>query len=269
MTPATAYTPGPLGVADVPTADVARTCDRQELLAVAQQFEAMLLTQMLREMRRAGEWNDEGGGADGLGLGLESFEETIDAELGLHLARHRGIGLTSELMEAFERVPTVASANSVPSAGDHLVQAPADLASPGYVVAAGEPGWGAVTSEFGWRKDPFTGTARFHRGVDVRVAYGQDVRVAAPGTVVFSGEQQGYGTTVVVEHADRSRTRYAHLSAASVSAGSVVALGDTVGQAGHSGRATGTHLHFEVTSPDGAPMSPGRWMQQHAEATGG
>jgi murein DD-endopeptidase MepM/ murein hydrolase activator NlpD len=115
---------------------------------------------------------------------------------------------------------------------------------------------GDVTSQFGWRRDPFTGQAKFHRGVDLRAAYGQDVNAAGEGRIMFSGQQGGYGTTVLIEHADGTRTRYAHLSVALVSAGDVVASGEPVGRAGRSGRATGTHLHFEVMDADGRPLDP-------------
>jgi murein DD-endopeptidase MepM/ murein hydrolase activator NlpD len=123
---------------------------------------------------------------------------------------------------------------------------------------------GKVTSEFGWRHDPFTGQAKFHRGVDLRAAYGQEVGAAGPGKVVFSGEQNGYGTTVVVEHANGTRSRYAHLSAALVSVGDHVDSSTPVGRAGHSGRATGTHLHFEITTADGRAVPPEQWTTRPA-----
>ncbi len=74
---------------------------------------------------------------------------------------------------------------------------------------------------------------KFHQGVDLRAAYGQEVQAAGAGTVVFSGEQGGYGTSVVVEHQDGTRTRYAHLSAALVRKGDQVGAGE----AGRAGRA--------------------------------
>ncbi len=238
--------------------------DRSELLRVAQQFEAMLLTQMLHEMRKAGEWEKDGDqGEEGLGLGTESFTEAIDAELGLHLAKHKGLGLTSQLMQAFDRLAGTTAPTSPESASESkpltLNSEPAHSGDLGAFQAK-------VTSAFGWRSDPFTGQATFHRGVDLQAAYGQDVQAAAAGTVVFSGEQRGYGTTVVVEHADGSKSRYAHLSATTVATGSAVETGQTLGRAGKSGRATGTHLHFEVTSPHGTPVSPGQWMQERANA---
>jgi murein DD-endopeptidase MepM/ murein hydrolase activator NlpD len=158
----------------------------------------------------------------------------------------------------------------------------ADLAHPAAPGAAGDvaaavsvpgrtesisvnPG-GEVTSEFGWRRDPFTGRAKFHRGIDVRAAYGEDIQTAGAGRVVFSGTQRGYGTTVIVQHADGVKTRYAHLSATLVSAGDEVQAGQVLGRAGRSGRATGTHLHFEVIA-DGKHVDPMKWAEAaHAPA---
>jgi murein DD-endopeptidase MepM/ murein hydrolase activator NlpD len=114
---------------------------------------------------------------------------------------------------------------------------------------------GVVTSPYGWRRDPFHGVTRFHRGVDIRAAYGQEIPSAGSGRVVFSGAQGAYGTTVVVEHGDGIQTRYAHLSAALVSEGDEVRAGQVIGRAGRSGRATGTHLHFEVLA-NGRQIDP-------------
>jgi murein DD-endopeptidase MepM/ murein hydrolase activator NlpD len=121
------------------------------------------------------------------------------------------------------------------------------------------PVHGEVTSAFGWRRDPFTNRMKFHQGVDLRAAYGQEVQAASKGIVVFSGEQGGYGTSVVVEHPDGTRTRYAHLSATLVRKGDQVGAGEPVGRAGRSGRATGTHLHFEVIGRDGRRVEPQQW----------
>ena len=112
-----------------------------------------------------------------------------------------------------------------------------------------------TTSPFGWRRDPFSGVATYHRGVDLRAAYGEPIGAADSGTVVFAGEQRGYGQTVVVEHAGGVRTRYAHLSSLTTEVGAEVKAGDAIGRAGRSGRATGTHLHFEVTQ-NGRPIDP-------------
>lgn len=124
---------------------------------------------------------------------------------------------------------------------------------------------GTITSGFGWRRDPFHGAARFHRGIDIRAAYGQDVPSAAPGRVVSAGTEGGYGETVVIEHAGGIRTRYAHLSTTLVAPGDEVGEGQVVGRAGHSGRATGTHLHFEVMTASGEPLNPEQFAGLKAE----
>jgi murein DD-endopeptidase MepM/ murein hydrolase activator NlpD len=103
-----------------------------------------------------------------------------------------------------------------------------------------------VTSAFGWRQDPISGQTRFHRGVDLRAAAGDEVASTGAGRVVFSGTDGGYGTSVVVEHANGLSTRYAHLLSALVHLGDEVDEGQTIGLAGQSGRATGPHVHYEV-----------------------
>jgi len=217
--------------------------EREQLKRVAQEFESMLLVQMLRDMRKSGQWEEEDSKES---FGAESLYDTLDVELAGHLAKVQGFGLSQQLLQAFDRTNPA----SAPSAAS-----PAETAGEGPANAAGSPGL-KVTSQFGWRSDPFTGQARFHKGVDISAAYGQEIGAAAAGKVVFSGEQGGYGTTVLVEHPDGSRTRYAHLSATLVSAGDTVGYGQPLGRAGHSGRATGTHLHFEVIAPNGQHVDP-------------
>jgi murein DD-endopeptidase MepM/ murein hydrolase activator NlpD len=103
-----------------------------------------------------------------------------------------------------------------------------------------------LTSAFGWRKDPLTGAAKFHSGVDLKAAEGDPVGATGAGRVVFSGRNGGYGNSVVIEHANGVRTRYAHLSALLVAVGDQVSEGQPIGLAGHTGRATGPHVHYEV-----------------------
>ena len=103
--------------------------------------------------------------------------------------------------------------------------------------------------------DGTTGAAKFHQGIDVAQAYGQDVRAAAGGRVAFAGDQGSYGTTIVIEHPGGRQTRYAHLSATDVRPGDVVDPGQVIGKSGSSGRSTGPHLHFEVLD-GGRPVDP-------------
>ena len=274
--------------------------ERARLEKVAQEFESMLLTQVLRDMRKAGAWDEESNEDT---LGAQTMYETLDVELAGHLAKVQGLGLSKQLLESFDRMngpkantsglslsEVEVSGMKPPSAPRPTerptwVPEPTDLNRPSEVKPeplslvppqsleprtespSVDPVEGRVTSSFGWRHDPFTGESKFHRGVDLKAAYGQDVRAAGDGRVVFSGTQGGYGNTVLIEHEDGTRTRYAHLSVNLVSVGDAVGAGQPVGQAGSSGRATGTHLHFEVIAPNGQPLDPRGTKQVALRAT--
>jgi murein DD-endopeptidase MepM/ murein hydrolase activator NlpD len=226
---------------------------RDQLQRIAQEFESMLLVQVLRDMRRAGSWESDE--ERGKGYGAEIMGDTIDIELAAHLVRARGLGLSNQLLESFERMHGVTATTVDPAVPVHATVA-AHVETPAPAIGGDAR---TVTSAFGWRKDPFTGRETFHKGVDLAAVYGQDVQAAMAGRVAFSGDQGGYGTSVVIEHQDGSRSRYAHLSEALVAPGTMVAAGQILGRAGRSGRATGTHLHFEVTAADGRPLSPSEW----------
>lgn len=104
-----------------------------------------------------------------------------------------------------------------------------------------------VTSRYGNRSDPFTGETRYHAGIDID-GYGKDgqaVVAADSGTVITASSNSGYGNYVIIDHGG-TKTVYAHMSYLAVSAGQSVTQGQTVGGLGATGRATGTHCHFEV-----------------------
>lgn len=94
-----------------------------------------------------------------------------------------------------------------------------------------------------------------HDGVDLAAPAGQAVKTAAPGKVLFAGEQKGYGLIVIVEHEGGLITLYAHNRDLRVKTGQKVREGQVVATVGDSGRTSGPHLHFEVRS-DGVPMDP-------------
>lgn len=122
---------------------------------------------------------------------------------------------------------------------------------------------GQVSSGFGHRT-PVGGGGSFHSGLDIRAQRGTPVRVASAGTVAFAGRQSGYGSLVVVDHGGGIKTLYAHLSAMFVEEGAKVKPGDVVGAVGSSGRATGSHLHYEVRVA-GRPVDPRPYLA-HAGA---
>lgn len=104
-----------------------------------------------------------------------------------------------------------------------------------------------VTSRFGTRTDPFTGQTATHNGIDID-GFNNDGNIivaAADGTVITASYDGAYGNYVVIDHGDIT-TLYAHMSGMAVSAGDYVSAGQTIGYLGATGRATGTHCHFEV-----------------------
>lgn len=254
--------------------DAAPEDRKAQLASIAAEFESMLMGQMLSAMRQSARWG--GDSEEGDGLGGQALFEVIDVELVAQLSRGGGLGLGRELQRSLERsfspsgagpanplrpgspgggpplgrVPDALS--TFPAAGQ---MAPVDAASVDPAAVARQ-----VTSGYGWRPDPLDGRARFHKGIDLAAAYGDDVRAAAPGRVVFSGQQNGYGNTVVIEHAGGARSRYAHLASADVAHGAVVTAGQTIGRAGSSGRSTGPHVHFEVTVGN-ATVDPQAWLR--------
>ena len=103
-----------------------------------------------------------------------------------------------------------------------------------------------ITSEFGYRKDPFTGKTKGHSGMDLAVPTGTAIRAALPGTVTISQYSSSYGYYVMIDHGGGLATLYAHNSKLLVSVGQAVNAGDVVSLSGSTGRSTGPHLHFEV-----------------------
>lgn len=104
-----------------------------------------------------------------------------------------------------------------------------------------------VTSEFGNRRDPFTGERRGHTGIDLAVPKGTPIRAALPGTVTTSKYNAGgYGYYVMIDHGGGLSTLYAHCSQLLVRVGQTVQAGDIIALSGSTGRSTGPHLHLEV-----------------------
>jgi murein DD-endopeptidase MepM/ murein hydrolase activator NlpD len=85
-----------------------------------------------------------------------------------------------------------------------------------------------------------------HDGIDLSAPEGTLVRAAAAGEVIYTGNQSGYGSIVILRHAGSLITLYAHNSAVLVKDGDRVEAGSPIAKVGMSGRTTGPHLHFEV-----------------------
>ncbi|MDQ7029485.1 MAG: M23 family metallopeptidase [Ardenticatenia bacterium] len=91
------------------------------------------------------------------------------------------------------------------------------------------------------------GVHRYHMALDIANAMGMPIAASDAGVVIFAGwDNSGYGYSVVIDHGNGFRTRYAHMSYYLVQAGDKVNKGDIIGKVGSTGRSTGPHLHFEI-----------------------
>ncbi|HHV13020.1 MAG TPA: M23 family metallopeptidase [Clostridiales bacterium] len=121
------------------------------------------------------------------------------------------------------------------------------IGADGFCSPLGENWRSMVTSEFGYRLDPFTGQRKGHSGLDIGVAKETPIRAALDGTVRFVRyKTTGYGYHLAIDHGGGFITLYAHCSKILVTEGQVVKAGDIIAQVGSTGRSTGPHLHFEV-----------------------
>jgi len=103
-----------------------------------------------------------------------------------------------------------------------------------------------LTSGFGWRVHPITGSRAFHTGIDIGASKGTPILAAADGVVVFSGDGGSYGNMVILRHKNGLYTVYGHASKLIAKKGKYVKRGQKIALVGSTGASTGPHLHFEV-----------------------
>ena len=109
---------------------------------------------------------------------------------------------------------------------------------------------GTITSQFGHRVDPITGEVSSHTGTDIACAEGTPILAAADGIVTVANGLDSwggsYGYYIQIDHGGGLETLYAHCSSICVTTGQQVQAGEVIGYVGHTGRATGSHLHLET-----------------------
>ncbi len=97
------------------------------------------------------------------------------------------------------------------------------------------------------RRHPILNTIRAHNGVDYAAERGTPIRSTGEGVIQSVGWKSGYGRTIVIRHGGEITTLYAHLDRyhPSISSGTKISQGQTIGYVGDSGLATAPHLHYE------------------------
>lgn len=171
-------------------------------------------------------------------------------------------------LDTFYALRTSAMNGGIPRTPASLVHASilSDLApgvsDAGLDVPALWPVMGPITSSFGQREDPVLGNGEgeFHKGLDISAVDGTPVRATADGTVKLAEMVNGYGREVVLDHGHGLETCYGHMSGFAVMPGSTVVRGQVIGYVGHSGRVTGSHLHYEVRIRN-TPVNPHKYLR--------
>ena len=122
----------------------------------------------------------------------------------------------------------------------------------------------AMSSNFGYRRDPFTGAGALHSGIDFRGPSGTPILAASDGKVTFAGTKGGYGRCIEITHASGIVTRYAHMRKLIAKRGETVQRGEQIGAMGSTGRSTGSHLHFEVRV-NGRAVNPAKFLEANPD----
>ena len=136
------------------------------------------------------------------------------------------------------------------AAGDSEILTPDTTRTPTGSLQWPLPIPGSITSPFGYRTDPLTGETSYHDGTDIAAPEGTPILAAADGTVTVANALDSwggsYGYYVQIDHGSGLQTLYAHCCQVCVTQGQQVQAGQVIAYVGHTGRATGNHLHFEV-----------------------
>lgn len=128
------------------------------------------------------------------------------------------------------------------------------------------PGYTGITSQYGMRVHPITGTYKLHTGVDIGAPIGTKFVAAANGIVVKATFNPAYGNMVIIDHGGGVQTLYAHGSEIIAQVGQTVATGDEVLKVGSTGYSTGPHAHFEIRV-NGQTINPLNFLLENNKET--
>ena len=116
-----------------------------------------------------------------------------------------------------------------------------------------------ISSPYGYRIHPITGTRKLHSGIDYAAPHGTAIYAADDGVVLTSGWINGYGYSITINHGSGYVTLYAHCSTLVAKAGQKVTKGQVIAKVGSTGNSTGNHLHFEV-KVNGKAQNPANFL---------
>lgn len=213
----------------------------QHLEKAAADFEAIFISKMLKEAM------PEGGGENtifGKSNARDIYRSMFYDAMAKEMAHASPFGIKDMLLEKYSDSAEKETVLPAELSADKVHQ-------PGPVMRNYR-----VTSSFGLRNDPFTGHLKFHRGIDLAAKEGEPVFSPVSGRVIRSEEEYGYGNCIRILGRDGKTYIFAHLKHMAAKEGDMISKGKKLGSVGSSGRATGSHLHFEVRNKNNKPIDP-------------
>ncbi len=162
-------------------------------------------------------------------------------------------------IEREELAPPTVAGDSIPEPAPQMANASLSAKLPGTTpprsgAKFSMPVQGAILSSYG----PKPGGLH-NDGINIKAPKGAPVRAAENGVIVYAGDMKGYGRMVLIRHADRWMTAYAHLDNIQVPRGATVKRGETIGTVGSSGTVSEPQLHFEIRRGTEA-LNPEKYM---------
>jgi murein DD-endopeptidase MepM/ murein hydrolase activator NlpD len=196
-----------------------------------------------------GGWSDDSPAGHSMALAVEMGQDVVGMQVTLPSTFRELLNLRGEMLERMERIEPENRTNF------------ADLEEQLRLLAAAPALWPTethrISSKFGYRT--LLGKLEFHKGIDIPVWYGTEIRATSDGVVVSAGWQPGYGWTIELEHEMGFATIFGHNSQLLVSEGDEVVAGEVIALSGNSGRSTGPHLHYEIRL-NGTSVDPLKYL---------
>ena len=118
---------------------------------------------------------------------------------------------------------------------------------------------GRILNKFGKKRVKEYDSYIVYNGINVKAKKGSKVKAVFDGTVLYTGELEGYGNLVIIGHGKQYHSLYGHLDNIKVSTETVVKTGEVIALSGDSGSLEGETLYFELRK-SGKPIKPNPWF---------
>lgn len=234
------------------TGDIEELRNRKDpaaVKAVAKEMESLFVYEMLKVMRESSGTSSSGS------LGSDTYTSMFDMELSKVISQ-RGLGLADMIAKEMPATTNKAGQSPAPAAPSQGTSSQKQSPEPEIHALLPDITNPRISSGYGTRHDPFSGELKFHHGLDIPAPAGTNVHPVRPGTVLFSGQQRGYGNVVIIDHGDGFTSKYAHNQENLVQEGEKVDSASVIARVGSTGKSTGSHVHFEVAYR-GRDVDPG------------